>query len=191
MLSEPPASPGTSRDVQRELDFLRQRIRALARGRFPDEQEDVASDAWIRLDRAVRREAARNEEAMMTSIAWRAWVDFCRKKLSEKRSLGTPVPLDELEIEAATDEHGVDPDALAMWRFSVSEWFARHQPRCLEPARELFAGRSWVEAAARLGERPNSLAKRWQRCKEAFLEVVRTDRGELRKLLDYFEGAGA
>jgi DNA-directed RNA polymerase specialized sigma24 family protein len=187
MLSEGPAHAQAVRDVQRELEFLKLRIRALARGRFPDEHDDVASDAWIRLDRTLRREGARNEEALMTHIAWRAWVDFCRKKSSESRALGAPVPLDDVEVEAVSQGHGVDPEELAMWRFAVCEWFAQHQPPCLETARHYLEGRSWVEAAAVLRERPNSLAKRWQRCREQFLEMVRADRGQLREILDYFE----
>ena len=186
---EPSDATASARDVLKELEFLRHRIGALARGRYPDEQEDVASDAWIRLDRALRREGARNEEAMMTSIAWRAWIDFCRKKMTACGALGHPVPLDEVEVKAATVEHGVDPEALATWRFAVLEWFARHQPRCMEPAHQQFAGRSWTEAAEELREQPNSLAKRWQRCKDAFVSAIRKDRGELRGILDYFEEA--
>ncbi len=189
MLSEPPAKAESARDFERELRFLRDRIRVLARGRFPAGQEDVAADAWIRLDRALRRETARNVEALMTSIAWRAWVDFCRRQKSEQLALGVRATIEDLDIEAAEQDPGVDPEALATWRFSVFEWFAQHQPRCLEPTRQLFAGRNWVDAAADLGERPNSLAKRWQRCKELFLRMAREDRGSLGEILAYFERA--
>jgi len=189
MLSEPPAQVAPTRNFERELEFLRNRVRALARGRFPDEQEDVASDAWIRLDRALRRGGARNEEALMTRIAWRAWVDFFRRKKSASGVFGAPVPIEGIDVGEDEADPSVDPEALAIWRFAVYEWFAQHQPRCVDPARQLFSGRNWVEAGAELGERPNSLAKRWQRCKDQFLESVRQDRGMLREILDYFERA--
>jgi len=182
-----PSEVEVERDSQHELDFLRGRIRALARGRFADEQEDVATDAWIRLDRALRREMARNLEAMMTHIAGRAWIDFCRRKMSEGRALGTRVPVEAAETEAVSQDRGVDPDALRFWRFAVFEWFSQHSPGCLEPARQVFAGRTWVQAAQELQIKANSLAKRWQRCREQFLEVVKRDPGDLRALLDYFE----
>ncbi|MGH7725632.1 MAG: hypothetical protein ACREOU_09405 [Candidatus Eiseniibacteriota bacterium] len=123
----------------------------------------------------------------MSRIAWRAWVDFCRHRKAETGALGTAVDVDDVELESPPDST-VDPHALALWRFAVCEWFARHSPRCLDPAKFVFDGRSWAEAAECLKERPNSLAKRWQRCREQFLSYVRADRGELRDLLDYFEG---
>ena len=184
----PPASEAV-RDFKHELEFLQKRVRALARGRFADELEDVASDAWIRVDRAVRKEGARNEDALMTRIAWRTWVDFCRRKASQARALGKSVPLDDVELGAVQQIPGIDPEALALWRFSICEWFECHQPKCLEPARQILSGRTWVQAAAELGERANSLAKRWQRCRELFIEVARGDRGELRRILDHFEQA--
>lgn len=186
MLSEPP-EVGSARDFSQEIDFLRRQVRALAKGRYRDELDDVASEAWIRLDRALRREEARDIGALMSRIAWRSWVDFYRRRMAEARALGAPIPADDVDLHAAEPDAGVDLDALAAWRFSVCEWFAKHHPACLEPARQMFEGRSWVEAGEALRERPNSLAKRWQRCRERFVSTVRADRGDLRHILDYFE----
>jgi DNA-directed RNA polymerase specialized sigma24 family protein len=188
-MSEPPTQPDRARDFDREREFLLNRVRVMARGRVPGDQEDIAADAWIRFDRAVRREGARNEEALMTSIAWRTWVDFCRKEASARRALGERVPVEDEPIGAPEVEPGVDPERLAIWRFAVCQWFAQHQPRCVEAARQFFSERDWVEIAGKTGERPNSLAKRWQRCKDLFVDMVRADRGSLRDILDYFEGA--
>lgn len=177
------------RDIERELEFLRFRVRSLARGRFVDEQDDIVSDAWIRLDRALRRDEARNEEALMARIAWRTWVDFCRRRATLCRALGQAVPLEAVELQELEQDSGIDPSALALWRFSIMEWFRANQPNCEEVARHVFDKRGWAEVAESLGERPNSLAKRWQRCREAFVSLARADRGELRLLLDNFEAS--
>jgi len=189
MESEPPAQVDAARDYERELEFLRERVRALARGRFPDEQQDVAADAWIRLNRALRREAAENPEALMASIAWRTWLDFSRKKARLRRGWGSSVPIDDLDLPSGDGAPSVDSEALALWRFAVCEWFAQHLPPCAESARQYFSSRTWSEAASELGERAEALAKRWQRCKDKFVDMVRADRGSLREILDHFERA--
>lgn len=181
------ARSAEGRNSGAELRALRQRMQSLAAGRYFADLDDIAADAWIRLDRALGREPAQNLEALMTSVAWRAWVDFCRKKAAERRALGQSVDIDEMELAIPEEERAIDPDALATWRFAMSEWFQRNQPQCLDPARTVFEGRTWGELAEALGAKPNSLAKRWQRCRESFLAAARADRGDLRKLLLYFE----
>lgn len=173
-----------ARDFQQEIRFLRDRMTALARGRYPDELDDIAHEAWIRLHRALQRESAQNLEALMTRIAWRSWVDFCRKRATERRVLGTPVAVEETSVGEVSDAPTLDLEALESWRFAVCEWFAEHRPPCLAIVGHVFAGRSWNEASRELGERPNTLAKRWQRCREQFLELARRDRGPLRRVLD-------
>jgi DNA-directed RNA polymerase specialized sigma24 family protein len=183
-MTEGPAVVVAGRDVQEELRFLRTRMVALARGRFPDDLDDIASEAWIRLNRAVQREEPRNAEALMTRIAWRSWVDFCRRKAAQARALGAPIPAEDVATLAATESSEIDPQLLETWRFSVCEWFARHRPGCLETARHVLAGRTWNQASDVAHERPNTLAKRWQRCREQFLAMARKDRGSLGRLLE-------
>lgn len=184
-----PADPTVrERDVAYELAFLRRCISTLARGRSAADLDDVASDAWIRLDRTLRREPARNLEALMNRVARFAWVDHCRSLAARTRALGATISIEETEMEAPTHEPGWDPHALAQWRFAVCEWFTLHRPPCLALVQILFSGRTWLEVSDSLGERPNSLAKRWQRCKDEFLASVRRERkGSLREILSYFE----
>jgi DNA-directed RNA polymerase specialized sigma24 family protein len=179
--------PEGVRDAAAELAFLRRFVATLAHGRSSADVEDVASDAWIRLDRTLRREPARDQEALMKRVARFAWVDHCRSLAARSRAFGTPIPAADIQIEAIPHDPGADPNALALWRFAIYEWFTLHHPPCLALAHTVFSGRTWTEAAETAGARPNSLAKRWQRCRDSFLTAVRGERGSLREILRYFE----
>ncbi len=183
------------RNHRREFEFLKRRVGGLARGRFADDQEDVAMDAWVRLDRWARKgNEAHNFEAVMMSIAERAWLDFLDRKESRLKRRGGETPIDNEPIAALVEKRGVDPADLALVRFAVSEWFRANKPRCAALAKHYFAGRSWKEVSnleatvEGPAEKPNSIAQRWHRCQHAFISAARADHGRLAQLLSDFEG---
>ena len=179
-----------ARDPRRELEFLRERVRRLARGRWASDLEDVAMEAWVNLDRALRREVARNLDALMTRVARFAWIDFVRRRRNDP--LATPEDL--LDDDATTGDRpppdDVDPDALAMLRFFVLEYFARHgATECADIARHWFAGRNHAEIGRLVGEKRDAIAKRWERCRRRVVDAFRADPPEpLRGLASGFDG---
>ncbi len=171
-----------------ELGFFQRRMSTLARGRHRDDLEDLAMEAWIRLNRFRQHEEARNLEALMTRIARFVWIDFMRKK----GRVGEPTAsLDEgeLQIAAPPTVPGVDPQALAMFRFAALEFFSQSAPRCHELARHYFSGLNWFQVAERLGEKRDAIAKRWQRCVERLVAAGRNDRDGLGAILRELEGS--
>lgn len=170
-----------------ELGFFRRRLEVMARGRHRDELEDLAIEAWIRLDRFRQHEEARNLEALMTRIARFVWIDFVRKKA---RAGESPASLDESEIQVAApaQDSGVDPEALAIFRFAALEYFSRSAPRCHELGRFYFSGLNWFQVAEKLGEKRDAIAKRWQRCVEHLVAAGRKDPGAFGAALHQLEG---
>jgi DNA-directed RNA polymerase specialized sigma24 family protein len=170
---------GTAKQHQQELEFLRTRMAALARGRHSRDLEDLAMEAWVRWDRYRRREQAQNAEAMMSRIARFVWIDFVRAA----GRIPLPIDLEGLDIVAPEDDPGVDPQALALLRFAILEHFARHAPKCHALAEHYFEGRNWFQVAELVREKRDAIAKRWQRCVEQLILLLRDDPGDLGRIL--------
>lgn len=176
--------PVTDSDKLRgELEFLRKRMTALARGRHARELEDLAMEAWVRWDRFRKREQARNPEAMMSRIARFVWIDFVRSA----GDIPQPVDFEGLDIPAPAVDPGIDPQALALMRFAILEHFGRHAPRCRELAEHYFQGLNWFQVAERLREKRDAIAKRWQRCVESLTEQLKSDAGDLGRIFALLE----
>jgi DNA-directed RNA polymerase specialized sigma24 family protein len=181
-------APTNDRDPRRELEFLRRRIATLARGRWASEVEDVAMEAWVTLDRVLRREPARNLDALMMRIARFRWLDFVASR-------GRDASLEPLDDEAGDalppppPPPSVDPRLLELVRFLTVEFFLRSGAEaCAQLARYWFEGRNHAEIGREQGEQRNTIAKRWERCRRNVIEAFQKDLpGPLREFADELE----
>jgi len=149
---------------------------SMARGRWASDLEDIAMEAWIVLDRVLRREQARNLDALMTRIARFTFIDAVRRLGHDPIERSQPIDDEDAAIGDPLIGSGIDPSALEMVRFCTLEYFTHHRAsECIEVARHWFAGRNHAEIGRLLGEKRDAIAKRWERCRRRVVEAFRAD----------------
>lgn len=107
--------------------------------------EDLAQEASIRLHRAVRREAPRNLEALMTDIAHKTALDHIRSRTRWAQLMveGEPDPDRCGALPPAHPEHVGDP--LERLRFLLLNAFDAVCPAVLPRVEARLDGLSWDE----------------------------------------------
>jgi DNA-directed RNA polymerase specialized sigma24 family protein len=169
-----------ARNYEYERRFLRDRIARLARGRSPADLDDLASDAWVKLDRFLAREDARNLEAIMTRIAGCVWIDHSRRRARDPVVVGLEPIVEAGAADPGLEDDSIDPSLIPAVRFCVLEFFELHQARdCHQLAQCFFAEVNWFEVARRTGERRDAIAKRWERCRRRLIDAFRADTPKL------------
>jgi len=162
---------------------LLQHLRRHAAGRDPDQLEDLAQEACVRLLRAVRREPARDVDGLMASLAHRTWVDHVRRWRRAQARFGlSDQDLDALADPAAgggSDPTSDDPSLghlLDRLELVVQEVFVgAGAEACADLARAFFAGRDWRQVADDLGVDHATVRKRWSRCLARVRDALRRD----------------
>ena len=174
--------PGGEEEVRWEQarEFLRLRLsRSLDRA-DPETVQDLTQEALLRLLRTLRRERARNLEALMTEIARRTYVDFIRRRRVRSAHF---VPLDDASEAVAdpgarpSDEIG---DPVQRVRFIVLQFFRTRRAKCLALARGFFSGRDWASLADDSGLSHDATRQQWSRCLELLRRHATSDTGLLR-----------
>lgn len=151
---------------------LRRAIGGLASGADAAMVDDLVQEACVRFLRVSRREAVREPEALLATLARRTWYDHLRRTVRTRErfqdlgdkelDLAGPAP----EWEAAL---GDPAERLAQ---VVQEIFmGRGASECLDLLRHFLAATSWQQLATRQGVAYPALRKRWSRC----LVLVRTE----------------
>lgn len=160
-----------------------QHLRRHAAGRDPDQLEDLAQEACVRLLRALRRESARDLDGLMASLAHRTWVDHVRRwrrtrdRFSPWGEAADGVA-DQLAISGDGDA-SEDADLghlLDRLELVVQEAFqSAGAQACADLARAFFAGRDWRQVAGDLGVDHASVRKRWSRCLARIRDALSRD----------------
>lgn len=137
--------------------------------------EDVASEALVRLCRALRRSPPRSLEALAVTIAQRTCADYIRRRIWTRR------------LHDALAREPVSPDGRAedwheRFRFVVLEYFGSSP--CGSLATDYFAGLDWRSVATRNGESPDAVRQRWKRCLDRLRAAARRSGGTLFDGLD-------
>lgn len=141
--------------------------------------EDVASEALVRLYRALRRGPPRSLEALAVTIAQRTCADHIRRRVWTRRLL------DALAREPVSPD-GRAEDWQERFRFVVLEFFG--STPCGSLATDYFAGLDWKSVAARNGESPDAVRQRWKRCLDRLRAAAKRSGGTL---FDGLDGPGA
>lgn len=151
-------------DWRKAEQFLRARLRGQVDHLQPADVNDLVQEALVRLLRAVRREPARELEALMHVIARRTAVDLIRRRQRWRLVFQQS---DETSREAAAPTRDVLADAadpVDRVRFVVLEFFRSHKASCCELALAYFQTKQWNTVAAELGKTPLAIRRRWSRC---------------------------
>ncbi len=162
---------------------LLQHLQRHAAGRDPDHLEDLAQEACVRLLRAVRREAPRDLNGLMASLAHRTWVDHVRRWRRTRDRFGSPAAMPGSMADPGSAgvarEAENDPDLghlLDRLELVVQEAFLdAGAEACAGLARAFFAERDWRQVADDLGVGHATVRKRWSRCLTLVRDVLRRD----------------
>jgi RNA polymerase sigma factor (sigma-70 family) len=155
-------------------------IAANLRGRVSLEDiEDMASDAVVRLMRAVRRGGIESLKAMQVTIAKRTAIDRLRKKGWTLPAGGDFADPDAVVNLAAPSEELDESTSRIDIEFYLRELFELLPAGC----RQLFE--HWIETlnlkvvAQRLGITHVAVRKRRERCQDRAREILAADTGPL------------
>jgi DNA-directed RNA polymerase specialized sigma24 family protein len=141
----------------------------------PAEREDIAQEALLDLFERTRAEAPRNPEGLLRTIAHRKAMDLFRARARWGRLLGG---FEGAPHDAPDPAPG--PDGVLRMRVleslpAIAEtYFRAHQPECLPHLHAYFNDGSWREFAESRDARVNTAIKRWERCRNSFVEFART-----------------
>lgn len=173
----PPAGDLTPIDWARAREFLLACVRHRLDRESPENQEDLAHIALVRLVRIARRERIGNVQALMNTLAQQVVVDFLRHR-RRWRLLVEPFAERAAGIAGEDAPTGVG-DPLERVRFVVLEFFTSEHAPCAELARAYFAEVTWKDLAARFGVGHNTLIKRWSMCMKRLRAAARREANPL------------
>ena len=179
--AEPATAVAGVSDVDWETarSFLRRQLAKALDRVEPAVIEDLTQEAAIRLLRAVRREGARNLEALMTTVARRTRIDFIRHRRCWSAVL---TPLDETVADVPDPARsGLDGagDPLERLEFMVLEFFRSCSAPCLQLAEFYFSEQDWRSVSNRVGLGYEAVRKQWSRCVEKLRAHARLSEGFL------------
>ena len=161
-------------------DFLRSRISRHLGLSDAESLDDLVQESLVRLLRVLRRERARNLEALMTEIAKRTYVDFVRRRRVQ-RAWFEPLGDSTEQVSDPDAKVAVEiGDPVRRVRFIVLEFFENRHAQCLKLAQAFFADREWVEIAAERNSRPEAIRQQWLRCMGLLRLKAKHDKGLLR-----------
>jgi len=170
--------PGmTEMQYQTARQFLYRCLRKRLFGFTEEDVQDATQDATLRLIRFLRREEARNLDALLNVICQRTAVDVIRSK----RRGPALVPIQEDTPDEETPDHPavVTPkddlpgvSNLDRLRFLVLEFF-RGSEVCLKLARAYFDQRNWKEVAEEIRSSHAAVRQQWSRCVAKLRAVAR------------------
>ena len=151
---------------------LRRAIGGLAGGADAALVDDLVQEACVRFLRVSRREAVREPEALLATLARRTWYDHLRRTVRTRERFQD---LGDKELDLAGSVPAWEAalgDPAERLALAVQEIFiGRGAAECLDLLRHFLAATSWQDLAARQGVAYAALRKRWSRC----LVVVRTE----------------
>jgi DNA-directed RNA polymerase specialized sigma24 family protein len=126
--------------------------------------EDLVQEAAVRLLRVVRREGARNLEALMNLIARRTAIDFirCRRRWAIIWEPMTEVTTNRPDSSAKMPDILGDPQERV--EFLVIEFFRARKGSCVELAMAFFRKRDWRSVSKEIGASHDAIRARWSRC---------------------------
>ncbi len=152
-----------------DWDESRRRLRklfgALAGGAEPDLLDDLVQEACVRLLRIVRREAIRETDAILATVARRTWYDHLRRAIRTRerfRDLGGAVP--DVADPAPLWETELGDPAERLCLIVQEIFVGRGADDCLELLRHFLAAAGWQQLATLQGVAYAALRKRWSRC---------------------------
>jgi len=152
---------------------MRRRIVSLMYRRDDALADDLAQEATIRLLRAMRREAPRELEKLMTTIASRTFADHLRRRQEQTIAPDDPL-LENMAAEPAAPgwRHPLDLLDVVM-----RELFRAQDPQCLHLYRQWRVRREWRQVAENM--KPPSTAEavrqKYSRCLKRVLPKLRSD----------------
>ncbi len=140
-----------------------------------DELDDLTGEALVRIFVATRSRKPDNPEGFMTTIAHRTALDWTlRRKRWRTLVQAWDAAAEHVSDPALRPEDVLSTDVLDRLRFFALEYFLSQQPVCVEVARAYFADTVWRDLAREVGERANTLAQRWHRCREQLITEIRS-----------------
>lgn len=150
------------------LVLVRRTVSVHVRHGERDQIEDITQEASLRVIRAIRRQPARNVEALATHIAQKACADYVRRRRREaalEKALIASAGHDFPSLRPASG------DVLDRLRFVVLEFFG--ESPCGELAKAFFAGTNWKQYADGAGTEHSAERKKWSRCVEKLRAAAR------------------
>ncbi len=165
-----PAPEGTEIDVPAVMRFMKDWF-GRKWGMSVQDREDLVAEATASVWISTRTTRPDRLEAFLNTIAYRTFVDWCRRKQTRQKLFVTEAPMADPPAPPVLDPDV--GDAFERRLFTMTSWFEQNQPACRPIAVEhVGRGRTLKDLAEEWNLSHDQLRQRWQRCRERFRKAV-------------------